>query len=163
MNLLDIARAALAEAAPSPTAATVTTPAQAAELRALVARVAASWPEAERAEALAVALADPADALTCFRALAAELPTLPRQYPAGPYTSAPLSERDPADDRRTCRDCAHLTLIGRCTAAARGIATTDCGRSNFPIDDLLRRCDGFMPKPDDPDPRPAAERWPGRP
>jgi len=36
-----------------------------------VARVAASWPEAERAEALAVALAEPPDALICLRALVA--------------------------------------------------------------------------------------------
>lgn len=70
MNLLDIARAALVEVAPSPPAApAAATPAQEAELRALVACVAASWPEAERAEALAVALADPADALTSWRAL----------------------------------------------------------------------------------------------
>ena len=34
--------------------------------------VAAAWPEAERAEALAVALADPLDALICWRALPTE-------------------------------------------------------------------------------------------
>lgn len=138
------------------------TPAQGAELRALVARVAASWPEAERAEALAVALADPADALTSWRALAAELPAQPvRQHSAGPYTLAPLAERDPGDDRRTCHDCAHLSLIGRCTAAARGNPNTDAGRSGFPIDDLLRRCLAYAPGPDDPDRRNGAERWPG--
>ena len=46
---------------------------QAAELRELVALVAAAWPDAERAEALAVALADPVDALICWRALVAHL------------------------------------------------------------------------------------------
>lgn len=161
MNLLDIARAALAEVAPSPPVApAAATPEQGAELRALVALVAADWPEAERAEALAVALADPADALTCFLALAAELPAPPRPYPAGPYTSAPLAERDLGDDRRICRDCANLSLIGRCMAKANGNSNTDAGRSGFPIDDLLRRCLAYAPKPDENDRRSGAERWP---
>lgn len=78
MNLLDIASAALAEfrrgaTATSPAADSRTvaaTPEQATELRALVAIVAAAWPESERAEALAVALSDPEAALTSFRLLA---------------------------------------------------------------------------------------------
>jgi hypothetical protein len=41
-------------------------------------RTRASWPDAERAEALAVALADPADALISLRALVA-LEKLPRE------------------------------------------------------------------------------------
>jgi hypothetical protein len=49
----------------------VATPEQATELCELVDIVAAEWPEAERAEALAVALADPDAALICFRALVA--------------------------------------------------------------------------------------------
>lgn len=48
------------------------TPEQAAELRTLVGVIAADWPPDEQAKALAVALADPASALTCFRALAVE-------------------------------------------------------------------------------------------
>jgi hypothetical protein len=44
----------------------------ASEIRKLVNLVAADWPQHERAEALAVALADPVDALTCWRALADE-------------------------------------------------------------------------------------------
>jgi hypothetical protein len=74
MNLLDIARAVLAEVAPSPPdAPAAAAPVHEAELRTLVARVGASWPEAERGEALAVAPADPADALISFRALVEDL------------------------------------------------------------------------------------------
>jgi hypothetical protein len=68
MRMLDIARAALRDRSHN-----VATPEQAAELRELVAIVAASWPEAERAEALAVALADPEAALISFRALVEDL------------------------------------------------------------------------------------------
>ena len=134
-----------------------TTPEQAAELRALVARIAATWSARDRGEALAVALADPADALICFRALVADIEPAPA--PAGPYTARPLAERA-GDDRRTCADCTHLSAIGRCLAAARGAANTDAGRSGIPIDDLLRRCAGYAPGPDDHDRRSGAERWP---
>jgi hypothetical protein len=48
-------------------------PEEETELRALVALVTAAWPDDERADALAVALIDPVDALTCWRALAAHL------------------------------------------------------------------------------------------
>ncbi len=59
MNLLDIARAALVERSAITLPAAVASAGQAAELRALLTIIAADWPEAERAEALAVALADP--------------------------------------------------------------------------------------------------------
>jgi hypothetical protein len=121
----------------------IATPEQASELRALVARVANDWPEAERAEPLAVALADPADALTCFRMLEAEM-AAPRKYPEGPYTSAPLAERDPTDDRRTCMDCANLSSIGRCRTPPFAAK-----RDYVPIPDALKRCEGYRPKPDD--------------
>lgn len=181
----------------------VATPEQAAELRALLARIADGWSDDDREEALRVALADPAGALTSFRALVADMepdryartrtheadtesgsrlgsegeapgPTLsgPRSpfrmaipnggEAPGPYLSGPsrsLFSRD-GDDRRTCRDCANLSPIGRCLAAARGNRDTDAGRSGFPIDDLLRRCAGYAPGPDDPDRRPGGERWP---
>ena len=45
------------------------TPGEAAELRALIGAILAADTEAERAEALAVALADPDAALTCLRAI----------------------------------------------------------------------------------------------
>lgn len=164
MNLLDIARAALADVAPSPPTATAPTPAQESELRALVARVAASWPEAERAEALAVALADPADALTSWRALAADMETKAiraRAREASPYTSAPLAERNPGDDRRTCRDCANLSGTGRCLSAWRGNPPVGAGREYHPVNDILQTCEWYAPRPDEPDQRSGAERWPG--
>lgn len=143
------------------TARPIATPKQEAELRALLARIAATWSDDDRAEALRVALADPADALICVRALVAELEPkrYARAHEAGPYTAAPLATRT-SDDRRTCRDCANLSGTGRCLSAARGNRDTDAGRSGFPIDDLLRRCAGYAPGADDPDRRPGAERWP---
>lgn len=186
------------------TARPVATSEQAAELRELLARIADGWTDDDREEALRVALADPAGALTSFRALVADMepdryartrtheadtesgsllgsegeapgPNLSGQrspfrmaIPSGgeapgPYLSAPshfLLGRN-GDDRRACRDCANLSPIGRCLAAARGNRGTDAGRSGFPIDDLLRRCAGFAPGADDSDRRPGAERWPG--
>lgn len=148
------AAAGATDVAPAPPAAT---PEQAAELRAHLARIAATWTDDDRAEALAVALADPADALICFRALVADMGPAP--VPAGPYTARPLAERAD-DDRRTCADCANLSAIGRCLAAARGHGPHGVGRSYTPIADLLGRCTGYAPSPEDPDRRPGAERWP---
>lgn len=61
MNLMDLARSA----AQTETAAE-------AELRQLVAYVSEDWLPGEPEEALAAALADPVDALICFRHLAQE-------------------------------------------------------------------------------------------
>lgn len=130
---------------------------QAAELRALVATVAADWSEVERAEGLAVALADPNDALTCWRALAMghAAKAAPTAYPAGLYTLTPLPERDPDDDRRTCTDCANLSAIGRCRTPPFAAKRDYC-----PISDALQRCARFTPRPDEADRRIGAERWP---
>lgn len=67
MNLLDLARAALAEQASLPV-----TPSQAAELRELVALIFADANDTDRAEVLRVAFADSEVALTSFRLLAAD-------------------------------------------------------------------------------------------
>lgn len=100
--------------------------------------------EAERAEALAAALADPDAALTCYRELADK----------GLATAI-------ADDRRRCLDCANLTpLDQRCGAAARGEKIATAGRRYYPVLDLLRRCEGFTPNASDPDQRSGLERWP---
>ena len=128
------------------------TPEQAAELRQLVAIVAADWPADEQAEALAVALANPADALTCFRALATERAEEPQPEPRG-------------DDRmRTCRQCANLAATGRCLAGWRGEdfgSGIAVGRDFTPLEpDRPQRCAAYAPRPDDPDPRTGAERWP---
>jgi len=79
---------------------------QAAELRRLVGIVAADWPADEQAEALAVALADPVAALTCFRALVAER----QDAPPAPVADVGM---------RTCRQCANLAP-GAGTALPRG-------------------------------------------
>lgn len=140
MNLLDLARSAL-QADPAPDAARTATPAEAAELARLLARILPDDPEGQ-AEALAVALADPEAALLSFRALAADLaPPPPDPLPALP----------------TCADCRNLTTLRdrdgfrRCTAAPR--------RRN-PVPDIGRRCEDFRPLPDDADQRTGGERWP---
>lgn len=62
----------------------------------------------------------------------------------------------PADDRRTCDQCANL-IARRCTAAKRGEIVAN--RDYAPVRDIPRRCEGFEPGPDDPDRRPGRERW----
>jgi hypothetical protein len=126
-------------------------PAVAAELHELVAIVGADWLEAERAEALAVAIADPDSALACFRALAAE-------HDNG-RTSA-----TPDDGMRPCVTCANLTAKGQCLAVARGEPLgwgVTAARVYFPIwTDRPHRCAGYLPRPDDADRRTGKERWP---
>jgi len=62
------------------------------------------------------------------------------------------------DDRRTCDQCANL--IGRrCQAAKHGEIAAS--RNYEPIQDLPRRCEGYAPGADDPDPRNVRERWLG--
>jgi len=125
---------------------------QATELRELVGIVAADWPDDERAEALAAALADPEAALVCFRALAAEREgaTADRQEPA-------------PDDMRPCLDCASYTPSGRCLAAWRGesfgagIATSRTWTPAEP--ERPQRCGAYSPGPNDPDKRAGRERW----
>lgn len=63
----------------------------------------------------------------------------------------------PADDRRTCDQCANL-IARRCTAAKRGEIVAN--RDYAPVRDIPRRCEGYAPRPDDPDRRPGRERWP---
>ncbi len=60
------------------------------------------------------------------------------------------------DDRRTCDQCANL-ISGRCQAASRGeiIASRDF----YPIRDLPRRCEGYLPGIADVDRRTGRERW----
>lgn len=63
-----------------------------------------------------------------------------------------------ADDRRHCAECRNLST-GRCLAAWRGEIVA--ARQYRPIDDLPRRCAGYMPKTNDPDQRTGKQRWPG--
>ncbi|MCX8086728.1 MAG: hypothetical protein N3C63_07460 [Rhodocyclaceae bacterium] len=64
----------------------------------------------------------------------------------------------PEDDRRICLECRNLAGR-RCLAAARGEIVAS--RNYEPIRDLPRRCEGYVPGPDDADRRPGRERWPG--
>lgn len=80
---------------------------------------------------------------------------------AGPYTSAPLADRDPRDDRRTCTACANLSpQKGRCLAAWRGDGPGLTGRHYHPIADLLGRCECYRPLANEVDQRTGGERWP---
>lgn len=144
---------------------TPATPEQAAELRALFAIVAADWPDVEQAEALALALSDPEAALTCFRELARESERHTRACArkVGPYTTAPLAERDSTDDRRLCTECANRTPQGRCLSAWRREGPGAAARDYHPIANMLRRCECYVPRADDPDQRTGAERWPAIP
>ena len=100
---------------------------------------------------------------------------LPAAPPATPAIEAPKPEPTPApadanaasesiaapwrdgDNRRRCTDCGNLNERGLCLAAHRG--EIKASRSYTPIRELLRRCEGFKPLPDDPDQRTAWDRW----
>lgn len=63
------------------------------------------------------------------------------------------------DGRRTCGQCANLTGRGLCLAARRGEIVA-ASPDYEPVGDFRRRCEGYMPGPDDPDRRDGRERWP---
>lgn len=124
------------------------------ELRELVAIIAVDWTDDERADALAAALADPADALTCYRALV--------HFAHITRTPAPAREAD--DGMRTCQQCANRSPGGRCVAAWRGesfgagITTSRTWTPTTP--DRPQRCGAYAPGANDPDRRSGRERWP---
>jgi hypothetical protein len=64
------------------------------------------------------------------------------------------------DDRRRCRHCLNLSQAGTCTVASPG-GVVSARRGYEPIQDILRRCEGYRPNEEDPDQRPGAERWLG--
>lgn len=64
------------------------------------------------------------------------------------------------DDRRRCRHCLNLSKAGTCTVASPG-GLVFARRGYEPIQDILRRCEGYRPCENDPDQRPGAERWLG--
>lgn len=119
------------------------TPAEAARLRVMIGAVLADESDDDRAEALAVALADVDAALVCYRAL----------------TSA-------GSDPRMCRclDCAGYSVTtGKCLQAARGASFgygMAVSRRYAPPPLQASRCAAFLPLSDDPDRRTGAERWP---
>ncbi|GIK87987.1 MAG: hypothetical protein BroJett026_34680 [Betaproteobacteria bacterium] len=121
----------------------VATPREAAELRAMIGAVLADGSDDDRAEALAVALADVDAALICYRSL----------------TSVGSDPR-----MRRCIDCAGYSwATGKCLPAAKGASFGDgvaLSRSYAPPSLQALRCAGFLPLPDDPDQRAGADRWP---
>lgn len=62
------------------------------------------------------------------------------------------------DDRRICPECG-CYQERRCTVAKPG-GLVSAARGYMPVPDILRRCEGFAPLPDDPDQRPGVDRWP---
>jgi hypothetical protein len=115
------------------------------DLRAPVARVGLMWDltPAEVEEAPALPLAKPEEPRKYFEALAAVFATRPA---------------DPSDDRITCKACALRRHDGVCRAATR--REIPAARNYTPAPDLLRRCEGFIPRAGDPDRRSGAQRWP---
>lgn len=62
------------------------------------------------------------------------------------------------DDRRYCVECVNLMPSGLCIAAKSG--EIKASRAYHPVDDIPRRCEGYVPGPDDHDQRPGREVWP---
>jgi hypothetical protein len=62
------------------------------------------------------------------------------------------------DDRRYCPECGNYR-DRRCVMAKPG-GLVSAARGYEPVPDILRRCEGFAPLPDDPDQRPGVERFP---
>lgn len=127
------------------------TPAEQVELAALVASVYADETQTERNEALTKALADPDDALACYRTIAIDR-GLARAVPD-------------QDNRRWCTDCANLAApdrdgARRCLAATCGELEDGVKRTYHPTTDIPRRCEAFTPLAGDPDQRTGAELWP---
>jgi hypothetical protein len=109
------------------------TKAEAEELRQLVAAIYQNGSEADRAEALYFALADPDGALACYAAIASEC----NLTHAGD------------DDRRTCRQCANLAYAGVCSIAKLGgVVSAQMGyRPGVMFQEHPHRCEGFEAKP----------------
>ncbi len=65
----------------------------------------------------------------------------------------------PTDDRRRCDQCGNLRGRVCSVASVGGVVSARVGYE--PVRDLLRRCEGYLPKAGEADQRPGAERWPG--
>jgi len=77
-------------------------------------------------------------------------------------TRSPAGMRTTArgDDRRTCQQCANLSLQGRCLAAWRGERPWGAHSDYSPAPDLLQHCASYLPGPADMDRRRGCDRWP---
>jgi hypothetical protein len=106
--------------------------AQQRELRRLIEIVLADSPH-EHAEALAAAVADPSNALMCFRDLATQLES--------PATKAIEATKD---TRRTCGECGNLSPERQCLAALRGQPLGFAApRTYRPITTIPGHCQAF--------------------
>ncbi len=77
---------------------------------------------------------------------------------AAPVIDADIAARErEGDDRRRCVECGNLGERGVCLAAQRREILASRGYT--PMRDILRRCDGFMPLPNDPDQRHGRTKW----
>lgn len=65
---------------------------------------------------------------------------------------------EPADDRRTCRQCQHLQ--GRVCSIAKPGGLVSANRGYRPAPDTLQRCVGYLPNASDTNQQPGGERWP---
>lgn len=75
-----------------------------------------------------------------------------------PAIDADIAARErQGDDRRRCTECGNLGERGVCLAAQR--REISASRGYTPMRDILRRCDGFMPLPNDPDQRHGRTKW----
>ena len=102
---------------------------EAVALRQLVTMIYQDDSDDDRNEALAMALADPENALACYRALADE-------------RGLTLAVDD---DRRTCRQCANLTYSGACSVASPGgaLSAVKGYRPGALFQEQLHRCGTF--------------------
>jgi len=92
--------------------------------------------------------------------------TAPTPAPATP-NPAPDPATAPADPCTlpTCEQCRNLGQrdrdgFRRCAAATRGELPYIASKRYAPVPDQGRRCEGYAPKPGDPDQRTGRERWP---
>jgi hypothetical protein len=72
-------------------------------------------------------------------------------------------QADITEELRRCTECRNLARSGVCLAASRGEPMVGLvSRHYHPArPDQLRRCECYLPGPDDTDQRPGNERWPG--
>lgn len=75
-----------------------------------------------------------------------------------PATDAGIAARErEGDNRRRCTECGNLGARGICLAAQRGQIVAS--RNYVPVQDIMRRCEGFAPMPTDPDQTPGRVKY----
>lgn len=174
MSLRDLIRkgglAKLATATPA-TIATDRQPVKGRAVAEVAAVAVASQPIPSDSSSLTALTAEQADLIATWLArigetdsqTIAEVMDQSREDPVCRATCLKMAEDIPRqgrcdDDRRHCHQCSNRTLSGRCLAAYRGeIIASD---TYCPVDDIPRRCEGYVPRKDEADQRCGQERWP---